>query len=281
MQRAYMDARMERLLAEVDGVARSSLRREQAIQADPFPLLSRMPDGGASVVDGAFVRGQVGAPSTASHPQERMAYGAVPRVQESRAARRNMASPINTPMRNRGAEGFGMSPLSSTPQYKSARGGLPATLPHVGATPTTPALYGGAASATGARHTCDALARARELRSCVEQELAESSAAAGQQLHAAGRAASRQPSRGAAPRTADDELPVTQDEAASLLLALPLSRDPSFNPPSHPPSTLTSPRAQSTLNPGFVSPTPWLNGVPMSKQASTLSVSGFLTSLDE
>ena len=37
-----------------------------------------------------------------------------------------------------------LSPLSSTPQYKSARGGLPATLPHVGATPTTPALYGGA-----------------------------------------------------------------------------------------------------------------------------------------
>ena len=71
----------------------------------------------------------------------------------------------------------------------------------------------------------------------------------------------------AAPPRADkaSDEPVSQDEAANLLLALPLSRDPSF----------------STASTQGQVPSPRMSTLPMSKNCSGLSVSGCLSLLDE
>ena len=125
--------------------------------------------------------------------------------------------------------------------------------------------------------------------------------------------------RGETSATASDDLPVSQDEAASLLLALPMSREPSgirhFSPTPVPEASprvsgvpmskslsglsvggclslledADSPAAALASPSGMTSPrsvptgfaSPRMRGVPMSKTASTISASGFLCAMDD
>lgn len=196
-------------MAEVDSLARSSLREQQ--QQD-LPYLSRMRLGSNSL-------SLLGLGSTAHASAVGLAPGGLlgsshPRIQESRTARRQAVGPLAVPSpspsprcapvdRRRFAQEATPRPKrAGTPDYSLVG------LPPVGATPTT----------------TDAMA--------------------------------------AGAQSDDTDMPVSQDEAANLLLALPMSREPSGL------DTLAalSPRAAPA--------------VPMSKSISGLSVGGCLSLLD-
>ena len=247
-QTDYMQARLERLLADVDNIARTSLQRERQMgHSDPLPYLSRMQPGAAMSL--GLSAGMGAAPH---------GPGAVPRVQDARETRRQLSSPYGTPADRK------QVPVAShlvTPRVISPVGAhMSAAMPHVATTPSTASM--------------------------INDERGENSA------------------------TASDDLPVSHDEAASLLLALPMSREPSgirhFSPTPVPEASphvsgvpmskslsglsvsgclslledspapaLASPRSgATTVAAGFASPR--MRGVAMSKQASTVSVGGFL-----
>jgi len=241
-------------MAEVDTIARSSLQQRPM---DPLPYLSRMPGGGSNLASqGGFLGGLSGT---------QIGNGVMPRVQESRQARRQQISPLARPANLQQS-------CLSTPAKEEAHFG---TLPAVQHTPST------------------------------EDELDRPSS----DVHAA------------APAVSEAEVPVSQDEAASLLLALPMSRADSGlcdlsllpgNGNSSPRVGGASPRvmgapmtknisglsvsgclslldeadpsvaqAQASPRAPVVVPSPHLSGLPMSKTASTVSVSGFLTHLED
>ena len=76
-QTDYMQARLERLLADVDNIARTSLQRERHMgHSDPLPYLSRMQPGAAMSL--GLSAGMGAAPH---------GPGAVPRVQDARETR--------------------------------------------------------------------------------------------------------------------------------------------------------------------------------------------------
>jgi hypothetical protein len=263
-----MHARMERLMAEVDQMARTSLQRERTMGIlDSAPLLSKqLPGAGGSSLGGALSAGSGLIPrmgSSGSLASLAAAGGAggpvgyTPRLQESRQARRPM------PM--------------GRPKSRAEEMRYQGQLPPVGTTPSTNSSVPGSVSA--------------------------------------------------APAAADEEF--SQDEAASLLLALPLSRCPSnvselpsprvSCPPPLPspslaasqPPPLHSPRAAplpmmkglsgldvlsamsgmdaadaGAMSPGLrtsraLPPPPPYQAVPMTKSQSVVSVTGFLQALDE
>ena len=184
MQRDILiQQRLLTLWQEVDAVARTSLQRERSVDSASF-----------------LNQTQAAAPNTMP------GYGPVvqPRVQESRAARRQHASPLVDTSRKRPAD-------SCRKQPSRADGGD--TLA-VATTPTTSSQF--------------------DTQRAVQH---------------------------GGPSVAKDDL--SHDEAASLLMALPMSRGP------------------SDLGGGAPSPMPRVAALPMEKNLSTLSVSGCLSLLDD